>query len=134
MAVGATSGLAVGLLLLSTDDGDLDYKSGLSVGVITDKKEYVRGETVHVSIVNTGTVTLPGGPWDLEVTGLSGMRMYHTTHEGISDVLVTGDSVSVVWNQTKTDGQTILDGLYRISVQGPSEAHIRDSTIITIQK
>ena len=132
MAVGAVSGLAAGLLMLDFRDDGLDYRSGPAISLVTDKREYVRGEPVTVRVVNTGTVPLEGS-WSFVVTGLSGMRMYGAEHDP-DHTLEPGSHMEIEWGQTRTDGKVVLEGLYRIAVEGLGPHEVRDSATVMIWK
>ncbi|MXX20994.1 MAG: hypothetical protein F4W68_01645 [Cenarchaeum sp. SB0661_bin_35] len=118
MSVGAASGLVAGLILLNLDNNGLTYVEGASISVTTDKNDYKRGEPIQVRVINTGTMPLETSKqWNLRITGLSGMLMYDAG-ERAYNVLSPGLDDTIVWNQTKNDGNVVLEGLYRISVEG----------------
>lgn len=118
MSVGAAAGLAAGLALMGMDRNELIYAEGPSIGIVTDKSDYGRGESVHIRVVNTGTVQLESpNMWDIRVSGLSGMLMYSDAGAGGS-TLAPGADYVLVWNQTQNDGDAILEGVYRISARG----------------
>lgn len=118
MSVGAASGLVAGLILLNLDNNGLTYVEGASISVMTDKNDYKRGEPIQVRVINTGTMPLETSKqWNLRITGLSGMLMYDAG-ERAYNVLSPGLDDTIIWNQTKNDGNVVLEGLYRISVEG----------------
>ena len=136
MSVGAASGLVVGVTLLSLDSNSLTYVEGASISVITDKSDYKRGEPIQVRVVNTGTVPLETSTqWNLRITGLSGMIMYDGG-EHTDSFLSPGRDYTIMWNQTKNDGDIVLEGLYRVSVEGTyADGHtIQDWITVTIWK
>lgn len=136
MSVGAAAGLAAGLFLMDITGGEVIHVEGLSVSIATDKNEYQRGEPVSVRIVNTGTIPLESSEaWGFRITGLSGMLMY-SEPDHTPTRLDPGLETTLVWNQTKNDGDAALEGLYRISVQGygPDGTRAEDSTTIMIWK
>lgn len=136
MSVGAAAGLAAGLFLMDATGGDVTYVEGTSLSVATDKSDYKRGEPVSIRIVNTGTVPLESEEaWGFRITGLSGMLMY-TMPGGAAGRLDPGLDTVLVWNQTKTNGDAVLEGLYRISVKGYAQdgTMVDDSTTIMIWK
>lgn len=136
MSVGAASGLVVGMTLLNLDSNSLTYVEGASISVITDKSDYKRGEPIQVRVVNTGTIPLETSTqWSLRITGLSGMVMYDGG-EYTDGFLPPGLDYTIMWNQTKNDGDVILEGLYRISVEGTyADGHtIQDWVTVTIWK
>ncbi len=136
MSVGAASGLVVGVTLLNLDSNSLTYVEGASISVITDKSDYKRGEPIQVRVVNTGTIPLETSTqWNLRITGLSGMIMYDGG-EHTDSFLPPGLDYTIMWNQTKNDGDTVLEGLYRISVEGTyAGGHtIQDWVTVTVWK
>lgn len=127
MSVGAASGLVAGLVLLNVDNNSLIHVEGASISVITDKSDYKRGESIQVRVVNTGTMPLETSTqWNLRITGLSGMLMYDVDEYAYS-ILSPGLDDTIMWDQTKNDGGVVLEGLYRISVEG------RDTDGSTVQ-
>lgn len=135
MAAGAASGLAAGLLLMD-DTNDIVYVDGPSITVYTDSSDYKKGDPIIATIVNSGSVPLVSDHnWGLRVTGLSGMLIYSAPVRGDTS-LAPGTSVALVWNQTKNDGGSALEGLYRIAVEGylPDGGQIRDSITLSIWK
>ena len=136
MSVGAAAGLAAGLLLMDITGGEITHVDGLSISIATDKSDYKLGEPVSVRIVNTGSVPLESGEaWRFRITGLSGMLMYSEPGHAPAK-LDPGLETTLVWDQTKNDGDTALEGLYRISIRGhgPDGAQAEDSTTIMIWK
>lgn len=118
MSVGALAGLAAGLILMNIGNEDLVYTEGSSISIVTDKKDYKRGEPIQIRIVNTGTTHLETANfWNFRITGLSGMLMYGID-DSTSMVLPPGSDNTITWNQTKNDGDVVLEGLYRITVEG----------------
>ena len=135
MAAGAASGLLVGLLLIDTSGGNIQYVEGPSITVETDSRDYHRGDTVTAIIVNSGSVPLASDDsWGFRVTGLSGMLMYESIPQ--AKTLEPGLRDLVTWNQTKTDGDAALEGLYRITVegQGPDGQTVQDWVTFSIWK
>ena len=136
MAAGAASGLLAGLLLMNISGGNIQHVEGPSITVETDSRDYHRGDTVTAIIVNSGSVPLASDDsWSFRVTGLSGMLMYEaavpqakTLEPGLRDLMM--------WNQTKTDGDVALEGLYRITVegQGPDGQAVQDWVTFSIWK
>ena len=136
MVAGAASGLIAGLLLMETSGGPIQYVEGPSITVETDRRDYHRGDTITAIIVNSGSVPLTSNDsWGFRVTGLSGMLMYEVAEHETS-TLAPGLSDAMVWNQIKTDGDTALEGLYRISVEGygPEGNVVQDWVTFSIWK
>ena len=136
MAAGAASGLLAGLLLMDATGGNIQYVEGPSITVETDRRDYHRGDAVTAVIVNSGSVPLASDDsWSFRVTGLSGMLMYEAAIPE-AKMLEPGLRDSMTWDQTKTDGDAALEGLYRITVEGhgPDGQVVQDWVTFSIWK
>lgn len=144
-AIGVLAGLGYGIYLIDFKATDqVVYVEGPSLSIVTEKSDYKRGETIHIRIVNSGTVpiTFSDSSFNLEITGLSGILMYEpllVVDE--AQKLIPGGETSFYWNQIKNDGDAALEGLYKISVHGgagePGEhgsTLVEKSVIVTIWK
>ena len=62
--------------------------------------------------------------------------MYTPVSAQVISNLDPGDEVDFSWNQIKNDGDTALEGLYKISVKGIDDSgkNVEKSTTITIWK
>lgn len=117
---------------------ELIFVEGSSVSIFTEKVDYKRGEPIHITIVNTGTVpiTYPDTSYGLRVTGLSGMLMFSPSSEETMTILHPKEEVEFVWDQIKNDGNAALEGLYKVSSKGvdPDGKKIEKSTTINLWK
>ena len=135
------AGLAFGVYLIDVKStSQLVFVEGPSVSVVTEKSDFKKGEEIKIRIVNSGTIPLSfsDGSYGLRITGLSGILMYSSwiSTEEIISGLDPGEEVSFSWNQIKNDGDTALEGLYKISVNGMNNEgnNVEKSTTITIWK
>jgi len=116
----------------------LVFVDGPSVSVVTEKSDFKKGEDIKIRIVNSGTVPLifSDASYGLRITGLSGILMYTPVSAQVISNLDPGDEIDFSWNQIKNDGDTALEGLYKISVKGMDDAgkNVEKSTTITIWK
>ena len=142
-AVGLFAGLVFGIYLLEVKNtNQLVFVEGSSISIVTEKFDFKKGEEIKIRIINSGTVplTFPDSSYGLRITGLSGMLMYSpkTTHESEvqSYSLAPKEEIEFVWDQIKNDGDSILEGLYKIHSKGfNSDSHkVEKSTTITIWK
>ena len=62
--------------------------------------------------------------------------MYAPVSAQVISNLEPGDEISFSWNQIKNDGDTALEGLYKISAKGMNDEgnNVEKSTTITIWK
>ncbi|MGY5147542.1 MAG: hypothetical protein ACW9W4_06060 [Candidatus Nitrosopumilus sp. bin_7KS] len=141
IGIGVVAGLAFGVYLIDfKSTSHLVFVEGPSVSIVTEKSDFKKGETILIRIVNSGTVPLsfPDSSYGLRITGLSGILMFSpavSETQGMSN-LEPGDEISFSWNQIKNDGDTALEGLYKISTKGINDQgnNVEKSTTITIWK
>ena len=141
--VGVIVGLVAGIYLIDVKNtNQLVFVEGPSISIVTEKSDFKKGEEIKISIVNSGTVplTFSDSSFGLRVTGLSGMLMYTPTSFQDIDLrsysLIPKEEIVFVWDQIKNDGDSTLEGLYKIHSKGfdPEENKIEKSTTITIWK
>ena len=141
IGIGVVAGLAFGTYLIDFKNiSQLVFVEGPSLSIVTEKSDFKKGETILVRIINSGTVPLsfPDSSYGLRITGLSGILMFSpavSDEQRVSN-LEPGDEISFSWNQIKNDGDTALEGLYKISTKGMSDVgnNVEKSTTITIWK
>ncbi len=113
------------------------FVDGPSLSIVTEKSDFKKGEEIKIRIVNSGTVplTFPDESYGLMITGLSGMLMYSPTSTLVSK-LEPSEEIEFVWDQIKNDGDTALEGLYKIHVKGmdSQKNNVEKSTTINIWK
>jgi len=140
---GVIAGLVFGIYLMDVKNtNQLVFVEGPSISIVTEKFDFKKGEEIKISIVNSGTVPLmfSDSSYGLRITGLSGMLMY--APESFQDLdfqsysLEPNEEVEFVWDQVKNDGDSSLEGLYKIHSKGfdQEENKIEKSTTITIWK
>lgn len=142
-AVGLIAGLVFGLYLIDVKNTDqLVFVDGPSISIVTEKFDFKKGEEIKIRIINSGTVplTFTDSSYGLRVTGLSGMLMYAPDNFQESNLesytLAPKEEIEFVWDQIKNDGDSTLEGLYKISSKGfnPEDKKVEKSTTITIWK
>ena len=139
IGIGVIAGLAFGVYLIDVKStSQLVFVEGPSVSVVTEKSDFKKGEEIKIRIVNSGTVplTFSDASYGLRITGLSGILMYAPVSAQVISNLEPGDEISFSWNQIKNDGDTALEGLYKISAKGMNDEgnNVEKSTTITIWK
>ena len=139
IGIGVIAGLAFGVYLIDVKStSQLVFVEGSSVSVVTEKSDFKKGEEIKIRIVNSGTIplTFSDASYGLRITGLSGILMYAPVSAQVISNLEPGDEISFSWNQIKNDGDTTLEGLYKISVKGMNDEgnNVEKSTTITIWK
>ena len=139
IGIGVIAGFTFGVYLIDVKSSQLVFVEGPSISVVTEKSDFKKGEEINIRIVNSGTtsLTFSDASYGLRITGLSGILMYApiTTTQVISN-LEPGDEIKFSWDQTKNDGDTALEGLYKISTKGVDEQenNVEKSTTVTIWK
>ena len=140
IGIGLVAGLVFGLYLIDVKiTSQLVFVEGSSISIVTEKSDFKKGDEITIRIVNSGTVplTFPDASYGLRITGLSGILMFSPV---ISDDVISNldpkDEITFSWNQIKNDGNTSLEGLYKISAKGiDNEGNtVEKSTTVTIWK
>ncbi len=141
IGIGVIAGFIFGVYLIDVKiTSQLVFVDGPSISVVTEKSDFKIGEGISVKIVNSGTVplTYSDSTYDLRITGLSGILMFSPVvdKENLSSSLEPGEEINFSWNQVKNDGDTALEGLYKISAKGIDDQGnvIEKSTTVTIWK
>ena len=138
-AVGLVSALALGIYLIDVKStSQLIFVEGNSVSIVTEKFDFKQGEEITLRVVNSGTVPLvfSDASYGLKITGLSGTLMYSPISAQVISELAPGDEIVFSWDQIKNDGNPVLEGLYKISVNGADKEGntVERSTTVTIWK
>jgi len=139
ISIGLISGLVFGVYLLDIKNtNQLVFVEGLSISVVTEKSDFKKGEEIKIRIVNSGTIPLifSDASYDLKITGLFGILMYSPVSAQVISQLEPGDEAEFSWDQIKNNGDTVLEGLYKISTKGVDEQgnQVEKSTTVTIWK
>jgi len=142
-AVGLIAGLVFGLYLIDVKNtSQLEFVTGSSISIVTEKFDFKKGEEIKISIINSGTVplTFSDSSYGLRITGLSGVLIFNpkTFQEANLEVFSLGpkEKIEFVWDQIKNDGDATLEGLYKIHSKGfdPVDKKVEKFTTITIWK
>ena len=139
IGIGVIAGLGFGVYLIDVKNtSQLVFVDGPSVSVVTEKFDFKKGEEIKIRIVNSGTtpLTFSDSSYGLRITGLSGILMYTPVSAQVISHLEPGDEIEFSWDQIKNDGDSALEGLYKISAKGvdAQENVVEKSTTITIWK
>ena len=139
VGIGLISGLAFGVYLLDVKNtNQLVFVEGSSISIVTEKFDFKQGEEIKIKIVNSGTtpLTFSDTSYGLRITGLSGILMYSPVAAQVISQLEPGDEIEFSWDQIKNDGDSALEGLYKISAKGvdKQENRVEKSTTVTIWK
>ena len=139
IGVGLISGLAFGVYLLDVKNtSQLVFVEGPSISVVTEKIDFKIGEEIKIRIVNSGTIPMifSDASYGLSITTLSGILIYSPISAQVISELEPGDEIELSWNQIKNDGDSALEGLYKISTKAVDQQgnQIEKSIPITIWK
>lgn len=121
LAVGMLGGIAAAVILAEVRTGqEVRHADGPSLTLLTDKADYRKGEPVMISLVNSGNtkITFTDSSYNTRITGLAGMPIHHWVSGDEAPVLNPGQRTEMIWDQKKTDGEQVFDGVYRISSVG----------------
>jgi len=139
IGVGLISGLALGVYLLDVKNtNQLVFVDGASISVVTEKIDFKIGEEIKIRIVNSGTIPMifSDASYGLRITTLSGISIFSPISAQVISELEPGDEIELSWDQIKNDGDSALEGLYKLSAKAkdPQGNQIEKSTTITIWK
>ncbi len=139
VSIGVIAGLIFGVYLIDVKNtSQLVFVEGPSISVVTEKFDFKQGEDIKIRIVNSGTVplTFSDSSYGLRITGLSGILMYTPVSAQVISTLHPGTEIEFSWDQIKNDGDSALEGLYKISAKGLDEQgnKVEKSTTVTIWK
>ena len=139
IGVGLVSALALGIYLIDVKStSQLIFVEGNSVSIVTEKFDFKQGDEITLRVVNSGTAPLvfSDASYGLKITGLSGTLMYSPISAQVISELAPGDEIVFSWDQIKNDGNPVLEGLYKISVNGADKEGntVERSTTVTIWK
>ena len=139
IGVGIIAGFAFGVYLIDfKSTTQLVFVEGNSLSVVTEKFDFKQDELIEITIVNSGTneIIFSDSSYGLKITGLSGILMYSPISAQVISTLEPGDDITFSWDQIKNDGDTALEGVYKISTIGMDVdgINIEKSTTVTIWK
>lgn len=135
VCIGVVAGAVAGAVLYgkgaSVPGVPLSYVDGPSLSVDAERAEYRTGEAVRIRVVNTGTVPLEFAGdtyYGVRITQLDGIEVYSPRQgAGGADtaapaMLDPRDEAVFVWNQTRSDGDPVLHGTYKITSSAAVDA------------
>jgi hypothetical protein len=94
----------------------LVYVEGSSLSIITEKTNFELGEPINIRIINSGTepLTFSDSSYGMKIVGLDSRILYSPQSLQVISVLEPKEEKMFVWDQTKSDGDKIIDGRYKI--------------------
>ena len=139
IGVGIIAGFAFGVYLIDfKTTTQLVFVEGTSLSIVTEKFDFKQNELIQIRIINSGTneLTFSDSSYGLKITGLSGILMYSPISSQVISTLDPGDEITFSWDQIKNDGDTALEGVYKISATGMDVDgnNVEKSTTVTIWK
>lgn len=90
-------------------------ESGSQLGITTDKDQYLDGETITITITNTGNTRIFPVGWGYSIVGADGQK--YAPNGVLKMMLVAlppGESIHWTWNQTDEDSAQVSSGKYKI--------------------
>ena len=137
--VGMLAGLVVGFFVNSQSNHEqLVFQLGPSISIVTEKIDFELGEEIYIKIVNSGTIplTFPDTSYGLKVTGLDGILYYTPMAAQVISTLEPKEEKTFVWNQKRMDGSDLLEGFYKIVVEGFDHENnkVKNSIVINLLK
>ncbi len=119
--IGVIAGPVVGIILYESDTHEqLVFVDGSSISILTEKIDFKLGEEISIIIVNSGTtdLTFPDASYGLEIKQLDGIVVFKPYSAQVVSTLSSYDEIEFVWDQTKNNGEQILEGRYKITSIG----------------
>jgi len=115
---GVIGAIVVGLFFanIANQAPTLVYVEGQSLSIITEKTNFELGELINIRIINSGTepLTFSDSSYGMKIVGLDGRILYSPPSLQVISVLEPKEEKMFVWDQTKSDGDKIIDGRYKI--------------------
>lgn len=89
---------------------------GPSFSIVTEKTNFKIGEDIAIKIVNSGTVplTFSDSSYGLRIIGLDGRILYSPQSAQVISILQPKEEKMFVWDQTKSNGEKVIEGRYKI--------------------
>jgi len=137
--IGMVAGLVVGVFEnFQYNHEQLVFQEGSSISIVTEKTDFELGEQIHIKIVNSGTIplTFPDASYGLKVTGLDGVLFYTPMAAQVISTLEPKEEKTFVWNQKRMDDSDLLEGFYKIVVEGFDHENnkVKKSIVINLLK
>lgn len=115
---GVVGAIVVGLFFANmvNQAPTLVYIEGSSLSIITEKTNFELGELINIRIINSGNepLTFSDSSYGMKIVGLDGRVLYSPPSLQVIYVLEPKEEKMFVWDQTKSDGDKIIDGRYKI--------------------
>jgi len=115
---GIVGAIVIGLFFanIASQAPTLVYVEGPSLSIITEKTNFELGEPINIRIINSGTepLTFSDSSYGMKIVGLDGRVLYSSPSLQVISVLEPKEEKLFVWDQTKSDGNKIIDGRYKI--------------------
>ena len=137
---GVAGAIVVGLFFanMASQAPILVYIDGPSLSIITEKTNFELGEPINIRIINSGTepLTFSDSSYGMKIVGLDGRVIYSPPSLQVISVLEPKEEKMFLWDQTKSDGDKIIDGRYKIvsSTNAGGENILTKSLTINIFK
>ena len=138
-SVGVFAGAILGVIFVDfKNPNELNFQQGPSLSILTEKTDFKKGETITIRIINSGSVplTFSDVSYGLKISGLDGTLLYSPVAAQVISVLEPKEEKSFEWDQIKNDGDSMLEGTYKISSSAMDnlEKTIKKSITINIYK
>ena len=120
-SVGIVAGAILGVIFVdSKNPNELNFQQGPSLSILTEKTDFKKGETITIRIINSGSVplTFSDASYGLKISGLDGTLLYSPVAAQVISVLEPKEEKIFEWDQIKNDGDSVLQGTYKISSSG----------------
>jgi len=118
LGVGFVGAIVIGLFFvnLANQAPTLVYVEGSSLSIMTEKTNFELGEPINIRIINSGTepLTFSDSSYGMKIVGLDSRILYSPQSLQVISVLEPKEEKMFVWDQTKSDGDKIIDGRYKI--------------------
>ena len=136
---GMLAGLTLGFFVnYQSNHEQLVFQEGPSISILTEKIDFELGEPIYIKIVNSGTIplTFSDASYGLKITGLDGVLYYTPMAAQVISTLEPKEEKTFVWNQKRMDGSDLLEGFYKIVVEGFDHENnkVRKSIVINLLK
>ena len=137
--IGMLAGLTLGFFVnYQSNHEQLVFQEGPSFSILTEKIDFELGEHIYIKIVNSGTIplTFSDASYGLKVTGLDGVLFYTPMAAQVISTLEPNEEKTFVWNQKRMDGSDLLEGFYKIVVEGFDHENnkVKKSIVINLLK
>ena len=111
--LGVVSGPIFGIILYEYGVMDqLVYVDGTSLSIVTEKTNFVLGEPISITIINSGTNELKFSDtsFGLVIKQLDSIPIFSPISSQVISNLNSHEEVSFVWDQIKNNGDHIFPG------------------------